>query len=160
MQIAILSDSHYAVDQVRRLLTYLELHGINHLIHAGDFIGLNIEKVLADFPGITMWIARGNCDTDGKVLDSINRLNHVTVNDQLRFEIEGIAFLVAHIPGMALNELNKSHADVVIHGHTHLPRTETYNGALLLNPGSLMDGDGFMILDLPALTVNRHFTFY
>ncbi len=159
MQIAIISDSHYVVDRVRQLLIHLEESGIKHLIHAGDFIGNNIEKVFADFPDISAWIARGNCDNERTVIDRLQKLSHVTVGDLLRFDLESKRFLVTHIPGMALNALKKQHSDIVIHGHTHIPRMEKYNQALLLNPGSLMDGDGYMILEVPELTVERHLNF-
>ncbi len=159
MQIAIISDSHYSVDRVRQLFNHLRGLGIEHLIHAGDFIGNGIDKVFKDFPDIKSWVARGNCDSQRDIIDSINQLTHITVGDVLRFELGEISFVVAHIPGMALSALNKQHADVVIHGHTHLPRVEKYNDALLLNPGSLMDGDGFMILEIPKLTVERYFNY-
>lgn len=159
MRIAIISDSHHAVDTVKKLLNHLRETGIKHLIHAGDFIGYKVESVFADFPDIQSWIARGNCDSRGSTLDYLNGLDHVVVSDLLRFSIDGVSFIVGHIPGSALNAYNKEPADIIIHGHTHLPRIESYQDALLLNPGSLMEGDGYMLLELPDLTVNRHFNF-
>lgn len=159
MEIAIISDSHYSVEKVAKLFNHLQDRGVHHLIHAGDFIGQNIEKVFAGFPDIKSWVARGNCDGQYDVLDKMSSLEHVTVDDVLRFEIESFSFLVTHIPGTLLSMLNKKTADVAIHGHTHQARVENYNSVLLLNPGSLMDGDGFMILELPSLKVERFFNF-
>lgn len=159
MKIAIISDSHYSVDKVDRLLMLLKEEGIKHLIHAGDFIGQNIEKVIAKYPGILFYIARGNCDMYGAVTDAIEQMGHVTLGDVLTFDIEGTHFLVSHIPGTALNALSKTKADVLIHGHTHQARYETFNNTLILNPGSIMDGDGFMILDLASMEVDRRFNF-
>ncbi len=157
MQVAIISDSHYSVDKVKKLLTHLQSIGIHHLIHAGDFMGKGIEEVLAEFPDITMKIARGNCDYS--VMDALAKQNHVEVGDILRFQWEETEFVVSHIPGTAINALRQKSADVVIHGHTHQPRIERHDSALILNPGSLMDGDGFMILELPSLEVDRRFNF-
>ncbi|MBU2515002.1 YfcE family phosphodiesterase [bacterium] len=159
MEIAIISDSHYAVESVERLMAHIEEKKITHLIHAGDFIGQGIDKVFERYPGITSYIARGNCDMYGDVMESMKKLPNVTVGEILKFELCDIRFIVSHIPGMALSALSKSGADVVIHGHTHRPLIETFKNTLVLNPGSIMDGDGFMVLDLPSLKVDRRFNF-
>jgi uncharacterized protein len=159
MQIAIISDSHTSVDKVKKILNHLESINVRYLIHAGDFIGQGIENVLSEFPDITQLIARGNCDHNGHLLDSLNAYDHIQVENVLRFELEEKRFIVAHIPGMAMNALHQESADVVIHGHTHRPRVETIRNTLILNPGSLMEGDGFMILELPGLDVDRRFNF-
>lgn len=157
MQIAVISDSHYSVDKVRKLLTHLQSIGIDHLIHAGDFIGSGIQQVFEDFPGIKSFIARGNCDYQTDVIEQLRNMEHVMVADVLTFVIDTVSFIVSHIPGMALNTLEQKEADVIIHGHTHVPKIETYKGALVINPGSLMDGDGFMILETKDLSVDRRF---
>ncbi len=157
MQIAIVSDSHYAIDRFSRLLPNLREDGVLTLIHAGDFFTRGIEIVIADFPDIQFYMARGNCDSDRELWNSLRRLPHVCLEDIVVFELEGIRFIVSHIPGVALNTLNRKDADVVIHGHTHLARVEKVKQTLILNPGSLMDGDGYMILDVPSLKVDRRF---
>ncbi len=159
MKVAIISDSHYAVDSVERLMVHIEEKNIYYLIHAGDFIGQGIEKVFEKHPKITSYVARGNCDMHGKAMDVMIKLPNVTVGEVLKFELDEVRFIVSHIPGIALSALAKSGADVVVHGHTHLPRVETYNNSLVLNPGSIMDGDGFMVLDLPSLEIDRRFNF-
>lgn len=122
-------------------------------------MGRGIEEVFARFADISMWVARGNCDYDGGIMDALAKQNHVQVGDILRFELEQTRFIVSHIPGIAINELQKKSGDVVIHGHTHQPRIETVGDALVINPGSLMEGDGFMVLDLPSLEVERRFNY-
>lgn len=159
MEVAIISDSHYSTDRVRQLFRHLETEGVQHLIHAGDFIGNGIDDIFKDYPSIKAWVARGNCDSQRDIVETVNGMNHVTVGDVLRFELEGKSFLLAHIPGMAFSALDKEHADVLIHGHTHLPRVEKYNDSLVLNPGSIMDGDGYMILQVPELDVRRCFNY-
>ncbi len=157
MQVAIVSDSHYAVDKLKKLMSHLEKIGVTHLIHAGDFITSGIERVFSEYPGVKSYIARGNCDSWGDTLSYIQNLPNVMLDDILKFQIEGIKFIVSHIPGVALGALGSNEADIVIHGHTHQPRVEKLKDALVLNPGSLMDGDGFIILDIPSLKVDRRF---
>lgn len=159
MKVAIVSDTHYAVDKFKKLLTFLQSENIQYVIHAGDFIGNNIASVFSAFPSISFFVARGNCDYNGQVMDALKDTRNVQVNDILRFQIDGISFIVSHIPGTAFNEQSRNAADVVIHGHTHQPRVDNYKNALVLNPGSLMDGDGYMILELPELNVDRRFNY-
>ena len=159
MQIAIISDSHYDLGTLEKLLLYLAKNEITYLIHAGDFVTSGIEKLITDYQGIKTFIARGNCDSPGNVIDYIKTLPHVYLDDILHFEIQGIKFIVSHIPGTALNTQYFRNADVVIHGHTHQPKIEHHEQTLILNPGSLMDGDGFMILSIPSLEVDRRFRF-
>ena len=159
MEVAIISDSHYSTDRVRQLFNHLEAKGIRHLIHAGDFIGNGIDGIFRDYPSIKAWVARGNCDSQSDIVEAVNEMDHVTVGDIVRFELEGVSFLLAHIPGMAFSALDKAHADVLIHGHTHMPRIEKFNKTMVLNPGSIMDGDGYMILEVPELEVQRYFNY-
>ncbi len=157
MQVAIISDSHYAIDILNKLMSHLEKIGVTYLIHAGDFITSGIERVFSESPGIKSYIARGNCDSRGEAFNYLQTLSHVMLDDVLTFQIEGVRFLVSHIPGVAMNALGSNEVDVLIHGHTHQPRVDKINDTLVLNPGSLMDGDGFMILDVPSLKVDRRF---
>ncbi len=157
MQIAIISDSHYDLKTLKKLLTHLERINIFHLIHAGDFITSGVESAFAEHQKIKTYISRGNCDYKGDVFVQIKELPHVYLDDILYFDIQGIRFIVSHIPGTAISYMNSMEVDVVIHGHTHQPRVEHHKQALILNPGSLMDGDGFMVLSIPSLEVDRRF---
>ncbi len=159
MQLAIISDSHYDFDTLAKLLTHLKKNGIAHLAHAGDFVTSGVEQLFEKHPELNVFIAIGNCDTYSDVLPAMRKLPNVVLDDIVSFELEDIRIVVCHQEHMAQRVLTTERVDVFIHGHTHRPRVETKNGTLILNPGSLMDGAGYMVLEIPSLKVDRRLVF-
>lgn len=90
----------------------------NEIWHLGDVCAASVlEQLRAVGPPVT--VVRGNCDSNGEwplMLDVTRR---------------GIKFRLQHIPP----ERAPANIDVVIHGHTHVPRNEKRQGVLFLNPG-------------------------
>ena len=92
--------------------------GVAEIWHLGDVCAPTLlEQVRAVGPPVT--IVRGNCDS--------NFDWPLTAN----LERSGIRFHLVHIP--------PKHApkdvDVLLHGHTHVPRDEKRSGVRFLNPG-------------------------
>lgn len=79
-----------------------------------DFI---LEELRALGPPVE--VVRGNCDdtTDWPL--------------QLDLERGGLRFRLQHIPP----ERPPNDVDILLHGHTHVPRNEYRGGILFLNPG-------------------------
>jgi putative phosphoesterase len=86
--------------------------------HLGDVCAeIILDELRAIGPQVT--IVRGNCDSS-----SVWPL----VVDLKR---EGFKFRLEHIPP----DVPPNDVDVVLHGHTHVPRNEKRGGVLFLNPG-------------------------
>jgi putative phosphoesterase len=86
--------------------------------HLGDVCA---ERILDELRalGPPLRVVRGNCDSQPEwplVLD---------------LERGGLKFRLQHIPP----ERPPPRIDVVVHGHTHVPRNERREGLLFLNPG-------------------------
>jgi|APSaa5957512622_1039677.scaffolds.fasta_scaffold55236_2 uncharacterized protein len=159
MKLAIVSDSHHAVDELDKLLSYLQKNGIKHLAHAGDFMTTKVVSVFEKYPEIQVYISRGNMDFQGNVFKEMRALSHVEIDDVVFFELEEIQFAISHVQGMAQSSAAGKIIDIFIHGHTHQPKIEKTETGMIINPGSLMDGAGFMLMDLPSLEVDRKFNF-
>ena len=94
--------------------------GADEIWHLGDVCD---DWVLEDlqFLGPPVTLVRGNCD---------DNYNWPFVRDLTR---NGIRFRLEHIcppPHKAPADY-----DILLHGHTHVPRDETIAGVLFLNPG-------------------------
>ena len=76
-----------------------------------------IDELRAVGPPIT--VVRGNCDSN---------LDWPLVVDLVR---GGLKFLLQHVPP----DQPPDGVDVVLHGHTHVPRNEKHGSVLFLNPG-------------------------
>src|SRR6202022_1147312 len=86
--------------------------------HLGDVCAqIILDELRATGPPVT--IVRGNCDSNSE---------WPLVVDLTR---DGLKFRLQHIPP----ESPPDDVDVVLHGHTHLPRNEKRRGVLFLNPG-------------------------
>ncbi|MFH0776318.1 MAG: YfcE family phosphodiesterase [Patescibacteria group bacterium] len=151
MKIAIISDSHGALDRLGEVLRNLDTAGISEVVHAGDFALGGIVELLRKFPELNFRIARGNCDVDAEKILEIANLPNVELAEILEFELGGRRIAAAH----RIQDLRNSNAQILISGHTHIPQAKAVSGKLFLNPGSLQDDGGFFILDLANLTVGR-----
>jgi hypothetical protein len=86
--------------------------------HLGDVCDPGILETIENF-GPPVTIVRGNCDANSEwplVVD---------------LERNGVRLRLVHIPP----ERAPARVDVVLHGHTHVPRNERREGVLFLNPG-------------------------
>jgi putative phosphoesterase len=101
------------------------LRGSQHIIHAGDVGAPEILDQLAAIAPVTA--IRGNVDTSAWAY----KLAETEV-----VEIGGISIYVLH--DLAKLDLKPEAAGfrIVISGHSHVPKQETRNGVLYLNPGS------------------------
>ncbi len=150
-KIAIISDSHGALDRLDEVLTNLQNGGVTEIIHAGDFALGAIAELLQKFPGLNFRIAIGNCDVNSELLEKISALENVELAEILGFELSGRQFAVAH----RIEDLRNSAAEILVSGHTHIPLAKKAEGKLFLNPGSLQDDGGYFLLETEALGIER-----
>ena len=101
------------------------LRGSEHIIHAGDIGAPEILEKLASLAPVTA--IRGNVDKQAWS----QKLPETEV-----VEIAGISIYILH--DLAQLDLKPEAAGfrVVISGHSHVPRQETKNRVVYLNPGS------------------------
>lgn len=101
------------------------LRGSEHIIHAGDIGVPGILEKLAAIAPVTA--IRGNIDKGAWA----RRLRETEV-----VEVAGISIYVLH--DLAQLDLKPEAAgfEVVISGHSHIPKQETHDGVLYFNPGS------------------------
>jgi uncharacterized protein len=92
--------------------------GADEIWHLGDVCEeIILDELRAIGPPVT--IVRGNCDSNSEwplVVDLVRG---------------GLRCRLQHIPP----DVPPDDVDVVLHGHTHVPRNEKRRGVLFLNPG-------------------------
>lgn len=119
--IGVISDTHGLL----RPEAIEALRGVEHIIHAGDVGAEEILEKLAAIAPVTA--IRGNVD---------NAAWARKLPETESVEIGGISIYVLH--DLAQLDLKPEAAGfkVVISGHSHVPKQETRDGVLYLNPGS------------------------
>jgi len=116
MRIAVLADTH------NRLPIHVprEIAGADEIWHLGDVTDEGVVDALHAL-GRPLSVVRGNCDMNADwpwVLD---------------LEREGFAIRLIHIPPL----MAPPGTDLLLHGHTHIPRNERIGATRYLNPGSV-----------------------
>lgn len=120
--VGIISDTHGRIsDEALGALA-----GVDFIIHAGDIGSLDVLMELeATAPTI---VVLGNND--------YNVDYGPGVNENATQVIDGVRVFVSHYPKDAERAAASGEYDLVIHGHTHVPRDEVRDGCRIINPGS------------------------
>ncbi len=116
LRILVLADTH---DHLPPKLDELAL-GADEIWHLGDVTAPSILEIIRAL-GLPLTIVRGNCDSEAA---------WPLVVDLDRY---GVRFRLTHIPPRD----PPPGTDVLLHGHTHVPRDETRGGVRFLNPGCI-----------------------
>lgn len=114
LKIFILADTHNHLPENLEALAA----GADEIWHLGDVCSASLVVRLENL-GPPLTLVRGNCDSNSEwplVVD---------------LQRNGLRFRLVHIPPSRPPE----NVDVLLHGHTHVPRNERRGGVLYLNPG-------------------------
>lgn len=155
MKLAILSDSHGSLDRLQIAFNRFRGAEIKSVLHCGDFLVDGVVEIFAEYPDIQFWISTGNCDVNSEIATELKKLPHVTLQEVIQLEIEGIHIGASHIEGIAQNALKGKEIDIFCHGHTHRAKIEKKEGHILLNPGALTDDGKYFIVSLPDLKLEQ-----
>ena len=119
--IGVISDTHGLL----RPEALKALRGSQHIIHAGDVGEPGILKELSAAAPLT--VVRGNVDKGAWALK---------LPETEDLEVGGVSIYVLH--DLAQLDLKPRSAGfaAVVSGHSHVPKQETRDGVLYLNPGS------------------------
>lgn len=132
--IGILSDSHDNIPMIKQAVRFFNNMNCCLVIHAGDFVAPFAAKELH---GLSCRVKAvfGNCDGEKhglkKAIDPIGEIHE----SPLRFQYDGLRFLVTHLNSYVDRYLAEGNADVCIFGHTHKPEIKIKGKILIINPG-------------------------
>lgn len=119
--VGIISDTHGRISNE----ALDALAGVDFIIHAGDIGSLD---VLMELEAIAPTIAvLGNNDHNVDYGPGVNE-NATQV-------IDGVRLVVSHYPKDVERAAASGEYDLVIHGHTHVPRDEVRGECRIINPG-------------------------
>jgi uncharacterized protein len=158
--IAVMSDSHDNICNMRKAVSIIRDEGAGMIIHCGDFVApfmlIELEKA-----GIPVHCVFGNNDGDQYLLTrlSLTSLKNITLHG-LVGEVDAGGFSVAFTHQGIVGEGLASTAkyNMVCFGHSHVYLEKKQGDTILLNPGELMGKDGspgFCLVDTDNKKVKR-----
>jgi uncharacterized protein len=140
-RIGIISDTHGLLrpEAVRRLT------GEDHILHGGD---IGHPDVIAELRGIAPVTAiRGNVDKGDWAADYA---------DTKLVRLAARSICVLHdLKALRIDPV-ASGIDVIVSGHTHVPKIDTVDGVLYLNPGSAGRRRFKLPITLATLDITAH----
>jgi putative phosphoesterase len=148
MKIAVLSDIHDNIWNLRKVLADLKEKGAEAIIFCGDFCAPGTFKTLAEAK-IPIHAVLGNVDGAAfqLVALALTQFRNVTFYGyqgehfgETDFEGKRIAF--CHEPKFAEGLACLGEYDAVFYGHTHKASQQQVKKTLLLNPGEVMGKSG------------------
>jgi uncharacterized protein len=114
LRIFVLADTHNHLPANIEALA----EGADEIWHLGDVCALSVLQQLERI-GLRVTVVRGNCDSNFEWPLTVDLRRN------------GVRFRLIHIPP----DRTPENIDVLLHGHTHVPRNERREGILFLNPG-------------------------
>ena len=160
MRIAVMSDSHDHLENLRNALNLIKAENAEKIIHCGDFVAPFVLKELIT-AGITVNGVFGNNDGDQflltqTALNSEGRIQLASLIGETTVNGRRIAY--THQWPVAEGLAATGKYDLVCFGHSHTFFKDQTGDTLVLNPGEIMgkDGDpGFCIVDTETRDVRR-----
>lgn len=135
MIVGILSDSHDNVPAVAAAVQAMREAGVQHLLHAGDFIAPFALAPLAEL-GVPVTGVLGNNDGERLVLAKRFADNGWTLGVKFAFlELGGLRIAMHHEPEPVDALARSGDYDVVVYGHTHAIDIRREGDAQVINPG-------------------------
>ena len=134
LRIFVLADTHNRLPESVKEMA----KDADEIWHLGDICAESIlDELRAIGPGVI--VVRGNCDSN---------FEWPLVVDLVR---GGLKFRLQHVsPDHPPDDV-----DVLLHGHTHVPRNERRGRVLFLNPGCVTRGRAHYSQQRPSLAIRR-----
>jgi hypothetical protein len=134
--IGLVSDSHGEWLRTREAMKLLRLKKCDRILHMGD---IETHEVLDELAGLDVSLVFGNCDYVSSLEDYALSLGIDVQHPAGLCEVDGIriGFLHGHDESQFHRFIDDEAVTVVVHGHTHEKRDETFNNTRCLNPGAL-----------------------
>lgn len=160
MIVAIMSDSHDNIWNLRKALDIVKQRNAKMIIHCGDFVAPFMLKELASL-SIPVHGVFGNNDGDQFQLTrmSLTELTNISLHGLVgEIQADGVPIRFTHYGEMARLAASSGERQLVCYGHSHVYRQEKIGQTILLNPGEVMGKDGnpgFCFFDTESFLATR-----
>ncbi len=167
MKIALLSDIHDHVWNLKKALNTVALQRTDTLLFCGDLCAPFVIHLLGEGYTKPIHMVLGNNDGDvAALINNAAQYPQIQLHGEYyRGELGGKTIAMNHYPDKARKLAEQGNYDIVCYGHNHTLNEERTGSTLLLNPGPVMGYHGgrreevpatFMVLETKALQTRVH----
>ncbi len=160
MKLAVMSDSHDNIWNMRRAVARIRSEGADVILHCGDFVAPFMLKELAA-AGLPVHGVFGNNDGDQYQLTRMALTDFADIHlhgPVADLDLDGFRVAMAHYFMVARGLAATGEYDLVCFGHSHEQHLETVGRTILLNPGEIMGKEGpptFCLVDSTSREVRK-----
>ena len=152
MKIAIISDTHDNMANIKKALDYINDQKITELIHCGDVCApITMVEIAEQFKG-NINLCIGNVDGDPfRMLQRVQdgKAANVTIHQEVgEFAIDGKKIAINHYPKIGEALAKTGDYDLVFYGHDHKPWVKKIGKTQLVNPGNVAN-----IINAPTFAI-------
>jgi len=151
MNIAIMSDSHDNVENLKRAVDIANEKKCDYILHLGDIVSPFAAKELGRFNGI-VYAVFGNNDGEHQGLISVfNRFGGSIERAPYKLELKNKKIVMMHEPYLLDELIISEQFDYIFYGHLHEIDYRKIKNTVILNPGELggwLNTATFYILNL------------
>ncbi len=140
MNVAIISDTHDRMDNIKKAVHMLSDMAPDMIIHCGDFVAPFSIPPFGEI-GVPFVSVFGNNDGEKKGLtDKITGIGGIVMHPPVVRSYGSSTFLLCHEPISDENPARYfNDVDFYLYGHTHEKDERTLNGIKIINPGEVCD---------------------
>jgi uncharacterized protein len=160
MIIAVMSDTHDNIWNLRKAIEIIRKAHVEAIIHCGDFVAPFMLKELSE-AAVPVHGVFGNNDGDQHQLTrmSLTLFENITLHGFLgKVNLGGLDILFTHHREVAEGPAASGVRQLVCYGHSHTFCEEKIGKTVLLNPGEVMGKDGspgFCLVNSENLEIRR-----
>jgi len=152
MKVAVISDSHDSISNLKKAVNLAKEKGAEVLFHCGDLISPFMVPILGEFPGDVHLILGNNRGDVYLLTQNIKKYPNVNFyGEQAFLEVKGFKIAMVHYPKIAYALALTGEYDFVFCGHTHVYEVKEVGNTLVINPGEILGKEGnpsFVVIDL------------
>jgi len=136
MKLAIISDIHDNLVNLKKCIEWINKNSVEVLICCGDVTNYDtLEFLSINFKG-TIYLVYGNMEIyEARKSSNFKNINYLGRLGKV--EIDGKFVGICHEPWFINKVESSGRCDVIFYGHTHKPWIEKKDGILIINPGTL-----------------------
>ncbi len=158
MNIALISDSHNNLENIKKAVEIANSQNCKYLLHLGDIVSPVSAALLGDFKGIVYGVF-GNMDGEHQGLKStFNRFGGIISRAPLKIDINGKRIVLLHEPYQMEELAGSEEFDYLFYGHLHKVDFRKIKNTIIMNPGELCGRSSaptFFILNLDTAEYSK-----